>query len=230
MKKTNIRSIERICHKTGRERIKSINWIFDPVGNPEELRNPAGVATPAWNCVTMTLFEDINSGYTFCMKMGNPCSDDILRNGIYEYPLIEWCQQYLRKTGTFIDVGAHMGTYSIILSPYCKKVHSFEAQDDTFDNLNEGIKANSIDNIVSHNIALGSNSGEMTLKHVSEDGGGSSLLTNISELTGTQILSEETVTVEKLDEYSLDDIMLIKIDVEGFELEVIEGSIETLKR
>ena len=138
----------------------------------------------------MSIFRDRKSGYLFCMKTDNECGQAILRDGIFEYPLIEWCQQYLSSDGTFIDVGAHMGTYSIILSSYCKQVYSFEPQGSTFECLNQGINANKITNIITHNVGIGSKEEMLSLSHVSEDGGGSSLLNNISDMTGLKKLSQ----------------------------------------
>lgn len=178
----------------------------------------------------MSIFRDRKSGYFFCMKTDNECGKAILKDGIFEHSLIEWCQQYLSPNGTFIDVGAHMGTYSIILSPYCKHVYAFEAQGSTFESLNRGIDANKISNIIAENIGIGSKEEMLSLSHVSEDGGGSSLLTNISDMTGLKTLSQETVEVVPLDSYEINNINLIKIDVEGFELEVFKGAVKTLER
>ena len=177
----------------------------------------------------MSLFRDVRSGYLFCMKMGNETAEHILKNGIFEHGLIEWSQQYLSPNGIFIDIGSHMGTYSIILSPYCKKVYAFEAQKNTFEYLNVGIEANNIKNIETFNVGLGSKEDILNLIHVSDDGGGSSFVSNISEISGRSELDRESVKIFPLDTYNFTDINLIKMDVEGFELEVIKGSLKTLE-
>ena len=75
----------------------------------------------------MNIFDDKQSGYKFCMKN--------VKNfeGINDYGLIKWCKQYLKEESTFIDIGAHIGTYSIILSKKCKKVVSFEPEKNSFE-------------------------------------------------------------------------------------------------
>lgn len=65
--------------------------------------------------------------------MGNPCAEYMLANGIYEYNLIKWCEQFLDKNSTFVDIGAHIGTYTILLKDHCKQLYTFEAQRSTFD-------------------------------------------------------------------------------------------------
>ena len=176
----------------------------------------------------MDTFTDIHSGLQFCMKTGNASSDHILKHGIFEYSLIKWCEQYLTSEGVFVDIGAHMGTYSLILSKKCKEVYAFEAQRSTFDCLNIGICANNRYNIKAINVALGSNERIVTLHHVSEDGGGSTVRADIPTISNQKILNEEIVTMKTLDSYKIKNIDFIKIDVEGYELEVIKGASMTL--
>ena len=176
----------------------------------------------------MDIFTDKLSGYQFCMKTGNGCADHIIANGIYEYPLIKWCEQYLTPEGTFVDVGAHMGTYSIILGKKCKEVHSFEAQRSTFDCLTISICVNNAFNIKQYNVALGEKEGSLTLYQVSEDGGGSSLRPEVSRNTNLPIIGEETVAIKTLDSFGLKNVDFLKIDVEGYELDVIKGASMTL--
>lgn len=176
----------------------------------------------------MDTFTDIHSGLQFCMKTGNSCADHILKNGIFEYPLIKWCEQYLTHDTVFVDIGAHMGTYSMILSSKCKEVYAFEAQKSTFDCLSIGVCANNRFNIKLNNIALGSNEGTATLHHVSEDGGGSTVRAEIPTISNQKVLNEETVIMRTLDSYNIKDIGFIKIDVEGYELEVIKGASMTI--
>lgn len=176
----------------------------------------------------MDIFTDIHSGRQFCMKSGNPTADHMLKNGIFEYDLIRWCEQFLTSNGVFVDIGAHIGTYSVLLSKKCKEVISFEPQKDTFDCLNVGLCINDCHNIKAYNVALSSQEGTLTLHHVSKDGGGSSLRSDILNTSNQAIIGEEPVSVKTLDSYELENIEFMKLDVEGNELEVIKGAIKTL--
>ena len=178
----------------------------------------------------MDLFTDIKSGYQFCMKMGNPCADHILKQGIFEYDVIKWCEQFVSMNGNFIDIGAHMGTYSVILSKKCRHVFAFEAQKFTADCLSIGLAINSCLNVTVHNVALGSEKGTGTLHHVSEDGGGSTVRSTIPTMASQKVLSTEEISINTLDSYEIDNVDFLKLDVEGFELEVLKGATETLKR
>jgi FkbM family methyltransferase len=66
--------------------------------------------------------------------------------------------------------------------------------------------------------------GKQTLKIVSDDGGGSSLHST------TGILREETIQIKTLDDFGLDNVGFIKMDVEENELFVLKGGLETIQR
>lgn len=147
-------------------------------------------------------------------------------HGLFEKDLIEWCKQFCKKN-TFLDIGAHTGTYSIALSPYAKQVYSFEPQKMTYYALCGSIALSDARNITAHNIALGSPDqvGIQTLKIRSPDGGGSSL-----QSFADPVLAEEHVEVRTLDSYNLKNIGFIKMDVEDNELYVLKGAVNTIKQ
>ena len=66
--------------------------------------------------------------------------------------------------------------------------------------------------------------GKQTLKIVSHDGGGSSLHST------TGVLREETIEIKTLDEYGIENIGFIKMDVEENELFVLKGALETIRK
>ena len=70
-----------------------------------------------------------------------------------------------------------------------------------------------------------------TLHVISRDGGGSTFHPETIEVRNEHIICTEEVEMMALDEYELDeDVGLIKIDVEGHELNVMRGGIETILR
>ena len=161
------------------------------------------------------------------LRFPNSTATDILVNGIPEQPLIDWCKQFCNSQKTFIDIGAHAGTYSLSLSPYCKTVHAFECQKETYYQLCGGIALNAYWNVTPHHIALGHlNTPTAQLNIVSLDGGGTTLLEHHSD----KKIETDSVEMKTLDSYQLDNIGFLKIDVEGFEENVLRGAVETLKR
>jgi FkbM family methyltransferase len=152
-----------------------------------------------------------------------------IKYGLFESALIEWCKQFCSKDGAFLDIGSHTGTYAISLAHLNKKVYAFEPQRMTFYALCGGVALSGLHNIECFPCGLGSQDqvGEQTLNLISSDGGGSTL----QEVQGT--LAVERIEVRKLDDVSTrfaDPISFIKMDVEGNELQVLRGAVETLRR
>ncbi len=141
-----------------------------------------------------------------------------------EQPLIEWARQFQDKSKTAIDVGAHVGDWSVDMSQYSEDVHAFEAQRLTYGLLIANCSWYT--NVQCHNMALSDEKGPATLHLVGRDGGKSSLLKTPIHVE----LSHEYVRMVPLDWYDIDNIALIKIDVEGHERQVIKGALKTLQR
>jgi FkbM family methyltransferase len=151
-----------------------------------------------------------------------------VKHGLFESALIEWCKQFCNVDGTFLDIGSHTGTYAISLAPFAKKVYAFEPQKMTFYALCGGVALSGLHNIECRNCGLGSEDqvGFQTLNLVSSDGGGSTL----QEVQGTK-LATERIEVRKLDDVQIEGkISFIKMDIEGNELHVLRGAVETLHR
>lgn len=146
-------------------------------------------------------------------------------HGLFESGLMEWCKQLCSKDKIFLDIGAHTGTYTVTLANHCKHVYSFEPQKMTYYALCGSIALSNLNNVTCMNIGLGSNDqvGDVKLKIVSNDGGGSSIHAT------TNILREEAIKVDKLDNLNITNIGFIKMDVEENEIYVIQGALETLK-
>jgi len=127
-----------------------------------------------------------------------------------------------------LDVGANKGVYSYLLSRICRKVEAFEPNPKVCEVLRRCAPAN----VAVHEIALSNRTGatEMLLPvyhsgRYSNQGG---------TLQARKVEGREfgtwPVEQRRLDEYGFTGVSFVKIDVEGFELEVLEGGAETLAR
>jgi FkbM family methyltransferase len=147
--------------------------------------------------------------------------------GLFESGLIEWCKQFCSANKSFLDIGAHTGTYSLSLSRFCKNVYCFEPQRMTYYALCGSVALSNLQNVICLNYGLGSEQqvGRNILNIVSNDGGGSTL-----HKTNMEILREEEIEIRTLDSLELNDVGFIKMDVEDNELSVLLGSEQTLKR
>jgi FkbM family methyltransferase len=126
------------------------------------------------------------------------------------------------------DVGANVGNFSATAFETLGRnitVHAFEPARDTFQKLSVRFVGN--DHIILNNVALGREAGDRPLFGFARDSGMASLLHRRLSDAETSVVQEK-VKVVCLNNYCLekqvDKIDVLKIDVEGFELEVLSGA------
>jgi FkbM family methyltransferase len=185
---------------------------------PPELRFASPkyrVFRPAFSSWSCYLLRDAAEEAYFARHGGAP-----------EAQLIEWATQFIAHDETFVDVGAHVGTWAQHFALKCKHAHAFEPQRSTYDRLREGVEMAKLRNVTCHNAALGGQ-GEVDLHVVSVDGGGSTLR-HRKELGA--VLGVERVRCAQIDDFEFDNVGLIKIDAEGFEIDILRGAAKTLEK
>jgi len=150
----------------------------------------------------------------------------IYYNGTYEAGTQFVISNSLRKGDAFIDAGANIGLMSLTAAQKVGpsgKVHAFEPVPDVFAQLQQNVAINKAENILLRNLALGSEP-ERRIIYEQEriNKGGASFV----EPT-TSSSAKHVVAVDTLDRYcdtaGIEAIRMIKADVEGWELEVLQG-------
>jgi FkbM family methyltransferase len=128
-----------------------------------------------------------------------------------------------------LDVGAHVGSYTLRYSRmvgYEGRVLAFEPEPSNRRILRWNIRLNKAGNVIVHREALGNFHGKGRLK-LSTYTGVHSLVRTSAEIHQT---GEILVQMIKMDELDMDRVNLIKIDVEGYELEVLKGGEKMIRR
>lgn len=137
---------------------------------------------------------------------------------------------------TVFDIGAHMGAYAYFMRQNVGKngsVHAFEPQTMLYKQLLLNKHLLQWNNVTINNLALSDTKGFATLniplyKGKADTEGASILIHSEKSLYTT-----ENVTTETLDNYCNQNNLapgFLKIDVEGNELKVLQGGIETIKK
>lgn len=129
-------------------------------------------------------------------------------------------------SGTCLDIGANIGVISQALLYAGHRVHAFEPQPEIYKLLVENM--NSVGGeFTHHNAAVGDRAGtaHMPKVHYSAKGNFGGLGIGTPSIYGNI-----TVPVNTIDSMSLRDVGFMKIDVEGYELEVLQGATETINR
>jgi len=132
------------------------------------------------------------------------------------------------KDKTAIDVGANIGTISYYLSRYCRENHAFEINPQIADKLRRAKLANT----KVYEIGLSDSRRSAFLRVPLAGFGpvfGNATIEAANDLDGRAIAMQE-LPVAMLDDFGLQDVGIIKIDVEGHELAVLRGAVKTLER
>jgi FkbM family methyltransferase len=168
-------------------------------------------------------------------------SPSILKNERHIKKVVELVSLFnLQKNDSIIDIGSAFGNVGIYFATAfpMSKVYCFEPIKESFDKLLENTQPYS--NIIPFNIAIGNPVGEFeeAIMHITHNFYSSSIL-NIDNSNSNEYLSSamkevktENVKVASLDtmlQNNKDYFNIMKIDVQGYELEVLKGAKKTLK-
>jgi FkbM family methyltransferase len=134
------------------------------------------------------------------------------------------------KNKTSIDIGAHDGIYTIHMLDASRDCLAFEPCSSGLRALTEMVRYLSLPVHVEA-VALSDTQGEASLRILERDRGRSTIEPDntLEDPDGSE-RSEVTVQTRRLDDYNLDAVGFIKIDVEGHELSVLRGGSATIER
>jgi len=137
-----------------------------------------------------------------------------------------------KQNPIFIDVGANVGHHSLFMSKFCQKVHSFEPYDRVKDILMSKLLINKCSNIIVHNVGLGAKNEFLDFyAPVGRNIGTGSFMVEHARDNNIKIGKLEIVEGDLyIPTLQLTKIDLIKIDVEGFEKNVLLGLRNTIEK
>jgi FkbM family methyltransferase len=132
----------------------------------------------------------------------------------------------VKEFGVAIDVGAHVGFWACDMAERFERVHAFEAAPDTYDCLVRNTEGQ--DNVTTYNFAIGHGAGRVAI------GDDQQRLHNTGaryvRKLGTDELNCVEVEMRALDSFDFPRCDFLKVDVEGFELQVLQGAEKLIKK
>ena len=127
-----------------------------------------------------------------------------------------WLQRWVQdqKIRTAIDIGGHEGLWTRAWHKKAKHIITFEPNQSVLPTLKHN--TSHMQNMTLHEVALGDKECKVSMEYVDHPG-----TYHVKDFEGQ-------IPVKTLDSYDLTNVDVIKIDVEGFEVPVIEGARETI--
>lgn len=153
------------------------------------------------------------------IKKGMVGATGNIYTGLVEFEEMAFLLHTLKDEDVFADVGANVGAYTVLASKVCgSKSFCFEPIKLTFDSLCRNLKANNIEHLVS------------AFQNGVSDNNESVLFTTDKDSMNRVAVGKIESPTELIPLVRLDDALeghypqLIKVDVEGFEYNVLKGS------
>lgn len=120
---------------------------------------------------------------------------------------------------TVIDVGAYTGLYAISAAKAGAHVIAFEPNLNVFERLSENMDANGV-NLELYQCAVGAKGGTVSMQ----------VNKSVKLTSGGKVSDGGDIPRTTIDLLGCDNVTAIKIDVEGYECEVLRGALKTIKR
>jgi FkbM family methyltransferase len=135
--------------------------------------------------------------------------------GTYQIKKLRAAMEYVEAKTRAVDVGAHVGFWSMHLAREFFKVMAFEPMAEFRECFARNVEEM---NVRLYGCALGAKAG------------GVSLVTPEGSSGGTHITGTGDIELRTLDSFDFQNVDFLKVDCEGYELAVLEGARTTLRR
>ncbi len=163
-----------------------------------------------------------------------------LKRSLEDFPIhgepftVSLFQRFITPGSVIFDVGANIGVYTIIGAKKTGtfgNVYAFEPDPRNYKFLRRNIKSHHLVNVRAVNKAIANTVGDVTL-YIHGDPTSSRIVKSSWRAEGiVGIHRVEVTTIDKFAEtYKISNIDVMKMDVEGAELEVIKGAERTLQK
>ncbi|XP_045197330.2 uncharacterized protein LOC123552024 [Mercenaria mercenaria] len=189
--------------------------------------------TPLKDLCTRTSPQAVYTICTWELKKDNVISGIIHRTGQWEPLMTQTLYNVLKQDRniTFIDIGANIGYYSLLAASVGKAVVSVEPWDQNIEKLRNSIRKNKFeDKITILNNAVSNDRRVIHINRPYKDNPGATRLLSDATVTGPNVFSAATITVNDLANYIHTKDIVIKIDIEGNECRALETSNEIFNK
>ena len=217
---TKLTFLRNIARKTGILRLLSIG------GRRQDLKAKAYYNTHKPEYASISLL-----GFSYKLLTGS-AYEWMRANAVYrDEHILKALFSALNDPADCWDIGASIGAYSCLLALKNNKgrVFAFEPELKSREKLRLNIEVNAIQNIQVYDVALGKEESELTLVLADDTTAGTHKLEPGADKTSNAVQHVKVMTMDRLIERDgLSVPGVIKIDVEGWEEQVLQGGLKTI--
>lgn len=168
----------------------------------------------------------------YFVSRGDYIGQRLFSTGAFERTTITGVYQYLSerpgRSGAFLDIGANIGVYSIPFSSLFGDLFAVEINPSTYHALEANVLMSKCENIKSINIGVSEQPGTTQLK-VRKDGQAGWARLGDADPEFYESLDVQVTTIDRLvSEHRIKTVSVIKIDIEGHEINALKGARRTL--
>jgi FkbM family methyltransferase len=145
--------------------------------------------------------------------------------GLHDAHELRLVRRLLARGGDFVDVGAHIGLYTVFAARYAQRVLAIEPNAAALRQLEENVRLNGLGNVLVCAAAGSASAGEADLAVAASDPAFSTL--GDADFDAERIRVPTTTVDAEVERHGLAPA-LVKIDVQDHELEVLAGMERTL--
>lgn len=174
-----------------------------------------------YTTVSITEFN-LNKHYVFLNN--DAIGNDVKNNGFWEKHITELLIGFLKPGYNCLDIGANFGYHTITMSLLVKdtgKIFAFEPMKLFYNQINANSNLNNLGNVFVYQNAVGNSKKEVYIK---EPDILSNKIINHGDTSVSKVNTDQKVDMITIDSLDLPKINIIKLDVQGCELFVLQGA------
>jgi len=180
------------------------------------------------------IVKSYSLGLKFKLDLRDNSQRCLYFNGTYEPETLEFLRNIIKENDVFVDIGAHVGIHALVVAKELKltggkgKVIAFEPTNDSFSSLQHNCLLNNL-TIEAYNLALGDKKERTEIfgdrKWGKHDAAVRSLFGDGEVVQNVYMDTFDNWIIDK----NIDQINVVKMDVEGAEYKVLKGMVNTLR-
>jgi FkbM family methyltransferase len=166
-------------------------------------------------------------------------SKTLFYRGIHEPLPTQWVREEVEPGMTVLDIGANIGYYVMLEAQLVGdrgRVYAIEPVPETMQICRKNIRLNTLSNVTTHEIAMGGQGGKATMNitpyrnwsFISHETLNSDQAVSMKRLAFAEIPVKTMALDEFIDRLPIKHVHFIRMDVEGYEVEIIRNGIGVL--